>query len=66
MVLAVGRLGIPPVSLDPRQIHRHGSQLVMMTEARMMKLTSPLPTLPLSEGWFSTGQRLVDLQMSLS
>jgi hypothetical protein len=32
----------------------------------MMKLISPLPTLPLSGGWFFTGRRLVDLQMSLS
>jgi hypothetical protein len=38
----------------------------MMMEVRMMKLTSPLPTHPLSGGWFFTGQRLVDLQMSLS
>jgi hypothetical protein len=57
---------IPPVDLDPQQIHRHGSQQVMMMVARMMRLTSPLPTLPLSEGWFSIERRLVDLQMSLS
>jgi hypothetical protein len=36
MVLAVERPEIPPVGLDPRPIHRLGSQLAMMTEARMM------------------------------
>jgi hypothetical protein len=66
MVLAVERPGIPPVDLDPQPIHNHGSQLAMMMEARMMKLISPLPTHPLSGGWFFTGRRLVDLQMSLS
>jgi hypothetical protein len=66
MVLAVEQPRIPLVGLDLRPIHRHGSQLAMMTEARMMKLTSPLPTHPLSGGWFFTGRRLVDLQMSLS
>jgi hypothetical protein len=66
MVVAVERPGIPPTSLDPRQTLKHGSPLVIMMVARMMKLTSPLPTHPFSEGWFSTGRRLIDLQMSLS
>jgi hypothetical protein len=66
MELAVEQPRILPVALDLRQIHRLGSQQVMMMVARMMRLTSPLPTLPLSEGWYSTGRRLVDLRMSLS
>jgi hypothetical protein len=66
MVLAVERAGIPPVGLDPRQTLKHGSPPVMMMVARMMKMTSPLPTHPFSKGWFSNGRRLVDLQMSLS
>jgi hypothetical protein len=64
--LAVERPGIPPVSLDPWPIHKPGRQPVMMTEAKMMKLISLLPTHPLSGGWFFTGQRPVDLQMSQS
>jgi hypothetical protein len=66
MVLAVERPGIPQVGLDPRPIHKPGSQLAMMTEAKMTKLISLLPMHPLSGGWFFTGQRPVDLQMSLS
>jgi hypothetical protein len=50
MELAVERPGIPPVGLDPRQIHKPRRQLVMMREAKMMKLISLLPTLPLSGG----------------
>jgi hypothetical protein len=38
----------------------------MMTEAKMMKLISLLPTHPLSGDWFFTGRRSVDLQMSQS
>jgi hypothetical protein len=64
MVLMVERPGIPPVGLDPRPIHKPGSQLAMMTEAKMMKLISLLPTHPLSGGWFFTGWRPVDLPMS--
>lgn len=55
MVLAVEQPGIPPVGLDPRPIHKRGSQLAMMTEAKMMKLISLLPTHPLSRGWSSQG-----------
>jgi hypothetical protein len=66
MVLVVEQAGIPLAGLDPRQTLKDGSPPVMMMVARMMKLTSPLPTHPFSEGWFSTGRRLVDLQMSLS
>jgi hypothetical protein len=39
---------IPPVGLDPRPIHKPGSQLAMMTEAMIMKLISLIPTHPLS------------------
>jgi hypothetical protein len=66
MVLAVEWLGIPPVDLDPREIHNPGRQLAMMTEAKMMKLISLLPTHPLSGGWFFTGRRPVALPMSQS
>jgi hypothetical protein len=66
MVLAVERPGIPPVGLDSRPIHKHGRQPMMMTEAKMMKLISLLPTHPLSGGWFFTGRRPVDLLMSQS
>jgi hypothetical protein len=63
MELAVGRPRIPPVGPDPRQIHKHGNRQVMMMVEKMMRLTFPLPTLLLFEGWFSTGRRLVVLAM---
>jgi hypothetical protein len=44
MVLTVGRPGILPVGLDPQQIHRHGSQQVMMMEARMKDDEVDLPS----------------------
>jgi hypothetical protein len=66
MGLAVERPGIPPVGLDPRQIHKPRRQPVMMREAKMMKLISLLPTHPLSRGWFFTERRLVALPMSQS
>jgi hypothetical protein len=64
MELTVGRPGIPPVGLDPRQIHTHGKRQVMMMVEKMMRLTFPLPTLLLFEGWSSTGRRPVVLAMS--
>jgi hypothetical protein len=64
MELAVGRPGIPPVGPDPRQIHKHGKQQVMMMVGKMMRLTFLLPTPLLFEGWSSTGRRPVVLAMS--
>jgi hypothetical protein len=64
MELAVGQPEIPPVGPNPRQIHKHGSRQVMMMVERMMRLTFPLPTLLLFEGWSSTGRRPVILAMS--
>ena len=66
MGLAVERPGIPPVGLDPRPIHKPGRQPVMMTEAKMMKLISLLPTHPLSRGWFFIERRPVALPTSKS
>jgi hypothetical protein len=51
MEVTVGRPGIPLVGPDPRQIHMHGKQEVMMMVGKMMRLTFPLPTPLLFEGW---------------
>jgi hypothetical protein len=50
MGLAVERPGIPPVGLDPRQIHKPGRLPAMMREEKMMTLISLLPMHPLSRG----------------
>jgi hypothetical protein len=64
MEVAVGRPRIHPVGPDPRQIHMHGKQQVMMMVGKMMRLTFPLPTPLLFVGWSSTGRRPVVLAMS--
>jgi hypothetical protein len=43
MELTVERPGIPPIGLNPRQIHKPERQPTMMTEEKMMKLISLLP-----------------------
>jgi hypothetical protein len=66
MGLAVERPGIPPIGLNPRQIHKPRRQPAMMREEKMMTLISLLPMHPLSRGWFFTERRPVALPMSKS
>jgi hypothetical protein len=66
MELAVERPGIPPVGLDPRQIHKPRRLPAMMREEKMMTLISLLPMHPLSRGWIFTERRPIALPMSKS